>query len=84
MKEKETKNFEAIDINKKTDMESIGKILNINSDEIKTTMRKKKILLVLGIVMLVVLLLAGCISPPNGGHYMAISINDFSWIRRWI
>ena len=85
MKQKENNNFEASENNKKLDINSIGQILKINSDDIKTTMGRKKILLIIGGIMLLVLSLAGCMEPPNnGGHYMAISMNDFSWIWRWI
>ena len=86
MKQKEKNNFEAGENNKRVDIRSIGQILNIDSNEIKTTMRKKKIMLIVGGIMILVLSLAGCINGPpnNGGHYMAISMNDFSWIWRWI
>lgn len=84
MKQKENNNFEASENNEQVEISDIGQILNINSDEIKTTMRKKKILLIIGGIMLLVLSLAGCIDNDPGGHYMAISMNDFSWIWRWI
>jgi len=84
MKQKENNNFEASENNKQIDIDSIGQILKINSNEIKTTMGRKKILLIIGGIMLLVLSLAGCIGPTNPpGHYMAISVNDFSWIWRW-
>jgi len=86
MKKEKTAINDAGENNEVTDISNIGQILNINSEDIKTMMRNKKIYLILGTVLFLVAILTGCIDPGGGGggtHYMAICIKDFSWIWRY-
>ena len=79
------KKEKTIEADENSEINSIGQMLNISSDDIRTTMNKKKILLITGLVIIVVSVLAGCIDPnPGPGHYMAVGIYDFSWVWRWI
>ena len=68
----------------KSDIFTIGSLLNIETNEIQSTLRKKKIMVLIGLIILIISLLSGCIGPGGrpGYHYGAICIQDFSWIWR--
>jgi hypothetical protein len=68
----------------KKDLYTVGKLVNIGKKEIQATLRKKKMMVLIGIVILIISLLSGCFGPGGkpGYHYGAICIQDFSWIWR--
>ena len=76
---KKTKDFD----NQRIELYKIGKIFDIERNEIKAIMRKKKVMFVIGILILLISIFSGCLGPGRPGyHYGAVCIQDFSWIWR--
>jgi len=66
----------------KQNLYRVGQILDLGENEINTTLKKKKITMIIGILLtiLAALMLSGCINTM----YIAASIHDFSWLWRAI